>query len=125
MPLAYLALNQGASVALCMSSSGWEVGGEPLPLEIEILPIEGLADLLPWADYLVVDLPRESLPQLRRAMRLPADQRASIDVEVLLDTPTPCGGAAECGVCAVKTRRGWKLACKDGPVFDFNLLEEA
>jgi hypothetical protein len=30
----------------------------------------------------------------------------------------PCAGLADCGVCAVELRRGWKLACKDGPVFD-------
>jgi hypothetical protein len=30
----------------------------------------------------------------------------------------PCAGLAACGVCAVQTRRGWKLACVDGPVFD-------
>jgi hypothetical protein len=30
---------------------------------------------------------------------------------------------ADCGVCGVKGRRGWRLACKDGPVFDLNDLE--
>ena len=36
----------------------------------------------------------------------------------------PCGGAAECGICAVPFGRGWKLACKDGPVFELNPLLE-
>jgi NAD(P)H-flavin reductase len=40
----------------------------------------------------------------------------------LVVAPMPCGGLAECGVCAVTTRRGWKLACKDGPVFDLGEL---
>jgi hypothetical protein len=28
----------------------------------------------------------------------------------------------ECGVCAVNLRKGYKLACKDGPVFDLRSL---
>jgi len=31
-------------------------------------------------------------------------------------SPMPCGVGA-CGACAVKTTRGWKLACVDGPFF--------
>ena len=34
------------------------------------------------------------------------------------------GGQGECGVCAVRTRSGWSLACKDGPVYDLAELEE-
>jgi NAD(P)H-flavin reductase len=43
---------------------------------------------------------------------------------VLLRTQMPCGALAECGVCAVRTRGGWKMACKDGPVFDWRELRE-
>jgi NAD(P)H-flavin reductase len=43
--------------------------------------------------------------------------------EALVLTAMPCGGMAECGVCAVKTAAGWQSACKDGPVFDFASLE--
>jgi hypothetical protein len=28
----------------------------------------------------------------------------------------------KCGVCAVKVKRGWKMACVDGPVFDLKDL---
>jgi NAD(P)H-flavin reductase len=35
----------------------------------------------------------------------------------------PCSGLADCGVCAVPARRGYKLACKDGPVFDLDELD--
>jgi len=44
------------------------------------------------------------------------------EAQVLVVTPMPCGGLAECGVCAFTTRRGWKMACKDGPVFDLSEL---
>jgi dihydroorotate dehydrogenase electron transfer subunit len=38
--------------------------------------------------------------------------------QVLVGTPIPCGGIADCGVCAVNTKSSWMLACEDGPVFD-------
>jgi hypothetical protein len=34
----------------------------------------------------------------------------------------PCGGLAECGVCALPAHRGWKLLCKDGPVLELGEL---
>ena len=37
--------------------------------------------------------------------------------EVLVVTPMPCGGRAQCGVCTVATAKGAKLACEEGPVF--------
>ena len=40
--------------------------------------------------------------------------------QVLVRTPLPCGGIAACGVCAVHltgSSRDYRLACKDGPVF--------
>jgi hypothetical protein len=48
--------------------------------------------------------------------------RFRFEAQALVITPMPCGGIAECGVCAVTARRGWKLACKDGPVFDLTEL---
>jgi hypothetical protein len=43
--------------------------------------------------------------------------------QVLITTPMPCAGLAKCGACAIASRRGWKLACEDGPVFDLNHLK--
>jgi hypothetical protein len=39
-------------------------------------------------------------------------------VQILIHTSMPCGGIAECGVCALRTEDDWKLICKEGPVFD-------
>ena len=44
------------------------------------------------------------------------------EAQALVRTPMPCGALADCGVCTVRTSRGPKLACKDGPVFDLSLL---
>jgi hypothetical protein len=58
--------------------------------------------------------------QARATFARPSLASRAGDAQVLVVTPAPCGGLAECGVCAVTTRRGWKMACKDGPVFSLN-----
>jgi len=87
-----------------------------LPAHIEIQPLAALADALPWADFTALDLPLEAIPQLAT---LP---RTGRPIQALITTPMPCGSLADCGVCAVKAARGYKLACKDGPVFGMNEL---
>jgi ferredoxin len=47
---------------------------------------------------------------------------AGCEGQMLIHTPVPCGGMADCGICAVTLRSGWKLACKEGPVFDWKAL---
>jgi len=91
--------------------------------EIEVLSPAQLPEAPGWADYLALDLPIGSLPTLRRRLELDSNQSLPCPAEILVTGPMPCGGVAECGVCAVKTRRGWTFACKDGPVYDFNSLE--
>lgn len=91
-----------------------------LPEAVEIQPPEALAEVGRWADFLAVDADRTSLPELVR--RLGKELR--VPTQVLVRAPMPCGALAECGVCAVASRRGWRMACKDGPVFDLKELGE-
>jgi len=116
-PLLIAALEQGASVALVSSLDLTD-----LPPEVEVHPISALAEVAHWADYVAVDVPRESLSGLRQTLGLGEQTRVQYEAEILVTVPMPCGGMAECGVCAIKVRRGWKMACKDGPVFDLNEL---
>jgi hypothetical protein len=122
-PLLAVALGQGASVALVS-----DLDLPDLPPEVEVRPVSALRDVAQWADYMVLDLYRESLPGLREMLGLGehvgARRQAGVrfEAQALIVTPMPCGGIAECGVCAVTARRGWKLACKDGPVFDLTEL---
>jgi dihydroorotate dehydrogenase electron transfer subunit len=118
MPLMHQAIAQGSEIALFTS-----LLPDGLPAEVEILPIHALPEAANWADYLAVDLPADCLPELRQRLGLRPGQALSSLAEILVLTPMPCGGVADCGVCAVKTTRGWRYACKDGPVFDFNTLE--
>ncbi|MFL7871476.1 MAG: hypothetical protein AB8I58_21790 [Anaerolineales bacterium] len=116
-PLIPAALRQDASIALVS-----DLNLPDLPPEVEIQPVSALPEVARWADYLAFDLPRESLPGLREKLGLAEQVRASFEAQTLVITPMPCGGMAECGLCAVTTRRGWKMACKDGPVFNLDEL---
>jgi dihydroorotate dehydrogenase electron transfer subunit len=65
---------------------------------------------------------RENVPQLREQWSHASQRTALREAQILIHTPVPCGGVAECGVCAVTSKSGWKLACRDGPVFDWREL---
>jgi NAD(P)H-flavin reductase len=109
------ALTQNASVVLV---SDWNA--DDLPDEVEAQPLSALEEILKWVDYLAVDVDRDNLPVLRERLNQRNHLSAARDVEVLIRTPMPCGGVADCGVCAVGNRSGWQLACKDGPVFGWS-----
>jgi dihydroorotate dehydrogenase electron transfer subunit len=116
-PLLTAALGQGASIVLVSDLDLAE-----LPPEVEVQPLAALVEIAKWADYLAIDVPREFLLGLREMLGFSKQARVRFEAQVLVVTPMPCGGLAECGVCAVTTRRGWKMACKDGPVFDLREL---
>jgi len=102
LPLARLALNQDAAVLMMCPDTP-----DSLPREVEVLPPTALAEAAAWADYLAVDSDLAGLSDLR-----------GLSGEALVQTPLPCGGMADCGACAVHLKRGFLLACKDGPVVD-------
>jgi hypothetical protein len=118
LPLARLALEQDAAVTLL-----GDCALPALPASLEAYPFAALAEALTWADYLALDLPLEALPDLRERLGLAPYAALPCQAQALLFTPMPCGGLAECGVCAAPARRGWKLACKDGPVFDLDEVD--
>lgn len=120
LPLARRSLAQGGDVTLY----GSDHLPERLPLAVEALPLSQLHQSLTWADYLALDAPLDLLGELPDRLGLTQGQRCPCPAQVLVVTPMPCGGVAECGVCAVHTTRGWRLACKDGPVFDLEQLLE-
>ena len=107
------ALKQDASVVLLCGQSGDDV-----PDEVEVQPLSALEDILPWADYLALDVDRNNLQPLVERLRQQNSPSVIQQAQVLIRTPMPCGGIAECGSCAVVTKSGWQMACKDGPVFD-------
>jgi NAD(P)H-flavin reductase len=106
------ALRQGAAVVLVCDSSE-----ENLPNEVEVQPLSAMSEILEWADYAAFDVARENLPGLKEMLGRPERSSALREAQILIRTPVPCGGIAECGVCAVNLKSAWELACKDGPVF--------
>ncbi len=111
--LPLLSVHEGATIALFTDS--------PLPhlsSEIEVSPLAALPDALNWADFLALDAPLSEIPRLN----LNPERPLPCPAQVLIQAPMPCGGLAECGVCSVPVKRGWKLACMDGPVFDWKAI---
>jgi len=119
-PLVSQAIERSSAVALYCDSRWSQTPYFTWPAELEIYPLAALREDLTWADFLAVDAPLGRLADLPGV--LARTGRLSCEAQVLVEAPFPCGGMADCGVCAVRTRHGWKLACKDGPVFDLNEL---
>jgi dihydroorotate dehydrogenase electron transfer subunit len=116
-PVAELALAKGTAVTIFIDQPP-----AGLPSALEVYPLGEYPSLATWPDFLAIDLATDDFPHLRPILGLPADGRPPSPGQVLVHTAMPCGGLAECGVCAVELRRGWKLTCKDGPVFDLRDL---
>jgi dihydroorotate dehydrogenase electron transfer subunit len=116
LPAARDVLEKGGEAALFAYNPPGQISAE-----IELLTRDQLAEAIAWADCIIGDSAIGNLAVWKSmaAGRDRSDKKRNI--QVLVDTPMACAGSAECGVCAVKTRHGWKRACTDGPVF---LLEE-
>ena len=108
------ALKQEAAVVLVS-----DVSEGQLPDEVEVQPLSVLGDVLRWADYIAIDVARENLQKIKEMLGSQNQASVKSDAQVLIRTPMPCGGVAECGVCTVTLKSGWNMACKDGPVFDW------
>ena len=113
------ALRQDADIVLVCSAAP-----DSLPDDVEVQPLSALDEIVNWADYIAFDVERANVHQLRQQLAT-RNHRSGMSAEVLIRTPLPCGGIAECGVCAVSARSDWKLACKDGPVFDWSELDSS
>ena len=111
------ALKQNAAVVLVSDSNP-----DNLRDDVEVQPMSVLPEILEWADYLAFHVERENLNWMRERLEKLNQLAAAKEAQVLIHTPVPCGGVAECGICAITIKSGWKLACKDGPVFDWREL---
>ena len=116
LPLAEQALAQQAAVVLLTDA---HVDG--LPAAMEVSPLSALAEITHWADFLALDLSRDQLPSVMESINTAS---YSGQGQVLVETPIPCGGMGDCGICAIPVKQGYKLACKDGPVFDLKNLSK-
>jgi dihydroorotate dehydrogenase electron transfer subunit len=77
-----------------------------------------------WADQIFAALPLEQLLALRDSVGRVKYRWERGFAGALLEGPIVCGVGA-CGVCAVELRRGMRLLCADGPVFDLRDVADA
>jgi hypothetical protein len=117
IPLGTIAIRQAASVALVCDTPPPD-----LPLQLEIHPARGLADVCEWSDYAAIDVARGSVSELLSLLTRWRGVVAAGHAQALVRAPMPCGGIGQCGVCSVRTNAGPQLACVDGPVFDLKFL---
>ena len=74
-----------------------------------------------WADQLCAALPQQQLTALGEMVRAVKYRWERGFASALLEGPLVCGVGA-CGVCAIELRRGARMLCNDGPVFDMLAL---
>ena len=90
------------------------------PASVEVSPLQDLPDAFGWADYIALSGSLEAVAQAQNTL---FNLAAKCPVQVLAHTEMPCGGMAQCGVCAlIGKRRKILLPCEDGPVFDVGEL---
>ena len=110
-------LKQGGLIVLVSDSSV-----DNLSDEVEVQPLSSLSEVVRWADYIAFDVSRENLPGLKEKLDGLKQIAALAEAQVLVRAPMPCGGVAECGVCAISLKSGWEMVCKEGPVFVYSGL---
>jgi hypothetical protein len=122
LPLIPIALGCGADVTIFTPPH--LLPGKSLPLVVEINPLSTLPENLGWANMLVLDTPAGMLTHLRKTLGLEPHDRLPCQAQVLVNSSMPCGSLADCGACAIPARNGgYKLVCKEGPVFDLNQID--
>lgn len=116
LPLLHQALEHEAAIALFS-----DLPLRRLPAAVEIHPLDELPEALQWADFLALDVPLPALPGLRQRLGLANElDHLPCSAQALILAPMPCGGLGACGACSLPGRgKRWKLACQDGPVFDW------
>lgn len=85
---------------------------------LEVYPLQELTEAITWADFIAISTPISRLQQLEQLLGNSGSNLSTLRGQVLVRTKMPCSGLGQCGVCALKVRRSWKLTCEDGPVFD-------
>ena len=87
-----------------------------IPSNVEIGPISSFLENMDWHDYLAIDVTLKEIDQLAVLID---GQVLPCEGQVLIRSAMPCHGIGKCGVCAIKSQKGWRLTCVDGPVFSF------
>lgn len=127
--LAYSALAAGHQVVTMMGARSKDglLPAESLPREAEYVVVtedgsagltgrvtEHLGDFQPWASRIFACGPNPMFASLADVLRTNGRRQRP---QILMEETMPCGWGM-CYGCAVRTRHGVKLCCKDGPRFN-------
>jgi NAD(P)H-flavin reductase len=127
LPFAARAIEAGGAATLLLSTR-YPLDGLDPEIEVQFTDPAQLpalaADLAASADLILIDTTRPLHQPLHRALTDSRSFLASQFAYARLNIPMPCGNGA-CGACYLKTTRGHKLACLDGPFFSLNEIEES
>jgi len=115
MPFIQSGIQGGMDTVYCSSqSTGYSAW---LPSHIEWEDHSRLAEIASWADMLIACLPRQTLSEeLEKLSNLPASVKPD-RIYILVVSPMPCNGIAQCGVCDIRLRHKAIHICQDGPLF--------
>lgn len=95
-----------------------DIGVKNLSKKIELNPLSAFYEDKTWGDFLVIDCHIEKLPNLINTIKGGNRQPLSQEIQIFIESPIPCGGSGDCGVCSFQISPGnWLYACLDGPVF--------
>lgn len=78
-------------------------------------------NILRWADMLAIGLPHEYWTAVAQRVNQVRIRWGREFAQLVVMPPLLCC-VGVCGVCAVETRKAFRLACVDGPVFDLRDL---
>jgi dihydroorotate dehydrogenase electron transfer subunit len=122
LAMADLAVEQQREVVL-VNRAAEDFPAHLLAPEIEYRTDPGALgnELILWADVIIASGSDEMYHTLADTVRAARFHIEPGQVRVLIDVPMPCG-TGDCYACAVDTRRGVRLACIDGPLFDLSEL---
>lgn len=137
LPLITQSAEARQSIALVLAATGaadlFPLSALPPSLEIRVVtkdnPVghpqstaRALAELAEWTDCIYIADEPATYPALAHTLRESRLRPPHGLAQALVAPPIVCGTGA-CQGCAVAMKRGTKLACTDGPVFDLLDLE--
>lgn len=119
IPLMYHAIGRAAEVVYCGIRSPLH-----LPEQVEVFALHQWEEWWKWADYVAVQGTLSAAAVFFKKIEIKYSLRnRQKALEVMIRQPFFCGGMAECGVCAVPSRKGWLLICQNGAVLDASQIE--
>ena len=116
-------LDNRLDIAMCGDWASLPQVSALIPPSVELAGLARLPEMVEWADYCLIDLPASKMDMLSGIAQANPRLMLPGTCQILIHAPMPCAGIAECGICAVNTRQGYKHACTDGPVFDLTALK--